>query len=119
MEAVKWLRLAAKQENPRALGTLGKMYATGSGVLQDDREAARYYRLAAEKGDTDAQASLGFAYLLGQGVAKDIPQAYFWAEVAGEKAGNAAKIIKKNAAPAMTAAQIADAKRRAGDWKPQ
>ena len=38
-----------------AQGSLGWMYATGEGVLQDDAEAVRWYRLAAEQGYAGAQ----------------------------------------------------------------
>lgn len=47
IEAIKWYRLAAQQNNVRAQVTLVGMYANGEGVVQDYAEAARWYRLAA------------------------------------------------------------------------
>ncbi len=47
IEAIKWYRLAARQDSVRAQATLVGMYANGEGVVQDYAEAAGWYRLAA------------------------------------------------------------------------
>jgi hypothetical protein len=93
------------------------MYATGSGVPQNDEEAVTYFRMAAEAGDSDAQASLGLAYLAGRGVAKDLQQAYFWLELAAVKGEDIAIKTRDLAAKEMSAEQIAEAKRLAREWK--
>jgi TPR repeat protein len=95
------------------------MYATGSGVQQDDKEAVKLFRMAAEAGDSDAQASLGLAYLAGRGVAKDLQQSYFWLELAAVKGEDIAIKTRDLVAKEMTPAQIAEAKRLAQEWKPK
>ena len=65
-EAVNWYRLAAEQGYANA-DSLGNMYASGRGVIEDEA-AENWYRLAAEQGNADAQFNLGVAYANGQGV---------------------------------------------------
>ena len=60
------------------------MYASGRGVVQDDREAVKWYRLAAEQGDKDAQFLLGMAHGLGRGVPRNIDEAKKWYRKMGE-----------------------------------
>jgi len=88
-----WHRLA-DQGDTRALDWLGQMYQQGWGVPQDYAAAVSWYRRAADKGDAVAQNNLGFMYLYGLGVPQDV-------------------------AARMTPAQIADAQRLAGEWKPK
>lgn len=65
-EAVHWYRLAATQGYVRAQYTLGLMYGSDRGgveqnifgVEQNIAEAIRWYRLAAEQGHSEAQARL-------------------------------------------------------------
>ena len=49
----------AEGENSKAQFYLGRMYARGNGVHQDDKKAAELYRKAAEGGETIAQFVLG------------------------------------------------------------
>ena len=82
-QALKWLRLAAGQENDVAAQAiaqvkLGGMYADGEGVPQDNAEAARLYRLAAEQGRYEGQVQLGVMYTQGRGLPQDYVQAYRW-----------------------------------------
>ncbi|MGV6809954.1 MAG: protein kinase domain-containing protein [bacterium] len=58
-EAVKWLKLAATQNNKDGQYLLGIMYANGrGGLLEDHTEAQRLYCLAAKQGLTKAQEKL-------------------------------------------------------------
>ena len=41
---------------------LGRMYANGRGVEQDDEQAVFWYRKAAEQGHASAQFNLGWMY---------------------------------------------------------
>ena len=53
-----WLRLCNKDFQTLTLGicvTLGRAYAEGKGVQQDQAEALRWYRKAAEQGHREAQ----------------------------------------------------------------
>ena len=47
---------------------LGKMYATGDGLTENDAEAVSWYRKAAEQGHVDGQNSLAVMYSRGEGV---------------------------------------------------
>lgn len=57
---------------------LGWMYANGSGLSKDDKEAVKWYRKAAEQGNAAAQSNLGLMYANGRGVLKDDSEAYRW-----------------------------------------
>ena len=58
---------------------LGRRYANGEGVAQDDAEAFRWYQLAAEQGHFGAQVDLARSYLEGFGVSQDYELAHIWA----------------------------------------
>ena len=63
----------------RSLYPLGKMYALGQGVEQDDVQAAYWYRKAAEEDLPEAQYELGNMYATGRGgIAQDDGQAVLW-----------------------------------------
>ena len=105
---------------------LGVAYANGDGVLQDDAEAARWYRLAADQGYPAAQFNLGMAYANGWGVPRDLINGYMWVNLSVMRgiqnpaaAITAAKSLKTIAQEKMTPAQIAEAQKLAGDWKPK
>ena len=91
-EAVHWYRLAAEQGHAEAQFSLGLMYATGSGVIEDTEEAVRWYRLAAEQngpntrtiGGALAQFGLGVTYANGRGVPQDVSEALRWYRLVAE-----------------------------------
>jgi hypothetical protein len=58
-EAVKWWRLAAAQDDPGALYSLGVCHANGHGVPLDEDEALRLYKRAAAQGHAEAAAKVG------------------------------------------------------------
>ena len=49
VEAVKWYRKAAEQNDADAQNNLGVCYANGQGVAKDEVEAVKWYRKAAEQ----------------------------------------------------------------------
>ena len=55
VEAVKWLRKAAEQNNAKAQLNLGLCYGNDQGVEKDYGEAVKWYRKAAEQNDAKAQ----------------------------------------------------------------
>jgi TPR repeat protein len=65
----------AGQGLARAQYGLGRLFAAGSGLPQDDAEAARWYQLAAEQGHDRAQYDLGLMYANGEGVPEDVTEA--------------------------------------------
>jgi hypothetical protein len=110
---------SAQKGDAEAQFELGKNYETGRiGLPKDFVQAEHWYRLAAEQGDPFAEASLGLLYQFGKGVKKDPVQALMWYEVALARSsgGDRGSILelRDDIVSEMTAAQIADARRRAG-----
>ena len=67
VEAAKWFRKSAEQNDMLGQHNLGWSYASGRGVPQDDVEAVYWYRKAAEQGDAESQSALGYRYKKGLG----------------------------------------------------
>lgn len=98
------------------------MYDTGTGVTQSFKQAVLYYREAAEHGNAWAQNNLGLMYLNGRGVTQDYVEAHKWFNIAAAKSTDKElrdKAAKNRdiAANKMTPAQIAEAQKRASEWK--
>ena len=124
-EALKWYRKAADQGVAAAQGNLADMYTKGEGVPRDYGEAAKWYRKAADQGDANAQNNLGIMNAKGEGVPRDYVEAYKWLDLAASRyvtseKENSDKVIKNRdlIADKMTPAQIAEAQKRAREWKP-
>jgi len=75
----------AEQGDAEAQYELGRMYAEGNGVPQDDVKTAYWYEKAAEQGHADAQYYLGKMYFIGKGVPKDAAKAALWMQKAAEQ----------------------------------
>ena len=75
VEAVRWYRKAAAQNNALAQNQLGLMYDEGRGVVKDQKEAVKWYRLAAAQNLAVAQYNLGRMYEDGTGVVKNEKEA--------------------------------------------
>ena len=118
--AARWYRVAAAQNYAGAQHNLGVLHESGLGVAQDRAEAARLYQLAAAQGYTRAQVNLGGMYAYGEGVAQDKVAGYMWLTIAlGGSSGEVRSAALQNLAAiekTMTAAEIAEARRRAGEW---
>lgn len=56
--AAQWYFEAARQGHAEAQYSLGILFLSGTGVLQDEREATRWIERAAAQGHADAQAYL-------------------------------------------------------------
>jgi hypothetical protein len=116
-------RFLAEQGYADAQDRLGYAYYCGQGVLQDYIEAARWWREAADQGAANAQFNLGLLYYGGRGVPQDYAEAHLWIDLAASRASgddqkkfaDARELVAKK----MTAEQIAEAQRRAGEWKPK
>jgi TPR repeat protein len=123
-EALKWYRLAAAQGSAEAQVNLGLMYHNGQGIPQDYAEALKWFRLAAAQGDVLAQSNLGLMYHNGQGVPQDYVQALKCFNLAAATSTkpdlhHLAVQSRDKVAARMTAAQIAEAQKRAREWKKQ
>ena len=125
-KALKLARPLADTGHPRAEAVLGFAYYRGRGAPHDDAEAAKWLLRAAEKGDAQAQYNLGLAYAHGEGVAQNVVAAHMWFNVAAARfpatdMRNRAAAVKNRdtVAGEMSAEQLAEAQKRARDWKPQ
>ena len=116
-EAMKWYRKAAEQGLAEAQYNLGVYYDNGAGVTKDEAEAVNWYRKAAEQGDAVAQGSLAMCYYRGQGVTKDDVEAMKWFLLAAAQGDKQSSEQLAKAEKEMTSGQIAEARRRADDFK--
>ncbi len=117
LEALNWFRKAALQNNPLAQYNVGYMYEKGEGTPQDYVEAAKSYRQAAERGNQLAQYNLGYMYEKGQGVLPDEVRALMWYNLASIQGEAKAKMARDRVTVWMSPAQIAEAQRRAREFK--
>lgn len=100
--------VAAKGES-WAQSSLGAMYNTGLGVVQDYAESAKWYRLAAAQRYAIVQRNLGEIYAGGHGVPKDYVLAHMWFNL-GAVSGDADSVKNRDIiAQRMTPQQLADA----------
>ena len=89
VEAAKWFRKAADQNDVFSELCLGDCYAAGNGVPKAYSEALKWYRKAGEQGNAIAQYDLGCYYKFGKGgVANDQVEAAKWFRKAADQ-GNA------------------------------
>jgi TPR repeat protein len=122
VEAVEWYRKAAAQDLVDAEGAMGNCYLEGNGVPTDIPEGVKWTRQAAERGFAPAQNTLGLCYLKGKGVAKDYVEAYKWFNLAEAKGGEISDDARINLAAAeryLKPEQVAEAQRRALEFKPR
>jgi len=130
-ESVRWYHAAAEQGQVNAQMILAFIYDGSENMAAyrktfqvDHTEAVKWYRLAAERGNTAAQYFLGYDYAQGIGVPQDFIEAHMWLNLAG--ANEAADTVQADSiklrdfiAGRMTPGQIAEAQRRAREWRPQ
>jgi TPR repeat protein len=84
-QAVKWLQLAAAQNDIISQRRLGAMYSEGDRVRRDYVEAMKWYGLAAALNDGDAQLKLGELYAEGRLGRRDYAEAVKWYRVAARQ----------------------------------
>ena len=118
-QARKWYAKAAAQGQPKAQFSLGTLYFNGEGGSTDYQQALRWIRLAANQGEALAQTKLAIMYDDGNGLPKDKVQAYKWLSLAATNGDKPAPMLRDLLAKEMTAAQIAEAKKLAGEWNPK
>ena len=124
----EWMSEAARGGNSDAQYLLGTYYRDGRGVVQSYREAYAWIERSVT-GDIsnalflDALLSLGAAREWGRGLPQDLVESYKWyAFAAGYSAGevrifDSAGRAMDALSTRMTAAEIAEAQRRADDWR--
>ncbi|RPH75883.1 MAG: sel1 repeat family protein, partial [Nitrospiraceae bacterium] len=80
-------------------------------------KARQWYEKAAAQGDAKAQLYLGMQYSFGQGGPVDLVQAYMWYSLAAGNGNAHAPGYRVDLTRQMTPAQIAEAQKRAREWK--
>ncbi|MFA6561029.1 MAG: tetratricopeptide repeat-containing serine protease family protein [Verrucomicrobiia bacterium] len=116
-EAVKWYRKAADQGLPLGMNNVGSMYDQGRGVSQNLVEAAKWFRQAAEQGLPVARRNFGNALAQGRGVKQDYVEAYKWLRLAVIQGNAQARDGIREISLRMTADEIAEARRRADEFR--
>ena len=82
--------------------------------------AMHLWRRLANAGDPEAQANLGVLYRDAQGVPSGGEVlAYMWFSLAAAGGNKKAAVERDTLAHTMSAAQIAEGKRRVSEWKPE
>lgn len=123
VEAARLYRRAAARGNAMAQSTLGDIYFYGRGAPQDFAEAVKWWSLAAENGIANAQLNLSVMYANGDGVPQDYVTAHVYANLAAARLppGEDRETAVKNrdiVGKLMTPEQVAEAQRRAREWRP-
>ena len=93
---------AAGQGNAMAQNNLGVMYANGTGVTKDDKQAVYWYRKAADQEHSDAQFNLANMYAYGRGVDTSDEdqlrsQAFYWIQKSAANGDAQAQQYVRNA----------------------
>ena len=97
---------------------LGRKYANGNGVPEDDVEAVKWYRLAADQGNAIAQNKLGLMYANGEGVPEDDVESYARYNVAVALGSETAKGLKETLTARMSKEDISAAQKRSKEiWE--
>jgi uncharacterized protein len=112
----EWQPLA-DHGDARAQFSLGLLYENGDGVPRDYAKARQWYEKAAAQGDAKAQLYLGLQSSFGQGVPMDLVEAYMWYSLAAGNGNPHAPGYRADLSREMTPAQIAEAQKRAREWK--
>ena len=89
--ALQEFRNFADQNVAEAQFYIGRMYANGEGVFEDEAEAVRWHRLAAEQGHASAQAYLGIVYTNDQSETERYLEGVDWFRLAAEQGNTAAQ----------------------------
>jgi TPR repeat protein len=119
VQARKWYEKSAAQGQAKAQFSLGTLHFNGEGGRKDYQQALRWFRLAANQGMALAQTKLAIMYDYGEGVPKDKVQAYMWLSLSAKNGDKSAPLLITSLEKEMTTAQIAKAKKLAGEWEPK
>ena len=118
-KALREWRPLAEQGDARAQFYLGLLYENGDGVPRDYEKAREWYEESSAQGEANAQFYLGLLSAFGQGGPLDLSQAHMWYSLAAGNGHVGATVYRNDLAKQMTPAQIAEAQKRAREWKPK
>ncbi|HXT65649.1 MAG TPA: tetratricopeptide repeat protein [Nitrospiraceae bacterium] len=120
--ALREWRPLAERGHAGAQYNLGMLYDFRKGVPQDFAMARQWYEKAAAQGHAGAQNNLGGLYEFGHGVTRNDVLAYMWYDIAAHSTDDTWRDVaaenRDEIADGMTSAQIAEAKKKAKEWKP-
>lgn len=119
-QAMYWFQKAADGGHADAAFNLGALLAgeiPGRVGPPDFTSAAKYLAIAASQDVSDGQCMLGLLYAHGYGVPKDDVAAYQWI-LLSQRGSHACDQDEINLRARMTEPQLAEAKRRAAEFKP-
>lgn len=117
-QAVAWWRKGAEAKDRSGQYFLARAYLEGKGGLGRDVKAALGLLAAsANQGYPAAQALLGTLYERGAGLPADYVLAHMWLNLARAQGVGAARDRLAELEKKMTPEQIAEAQRRARDWR--
>lgn len=111
VEARKWLRLAADNNNPQAQNDLAYLLYNGLGGETDYVTALEWYEKAAIQGNTFAQANLGVMYANGLGTIQDKAKGYAWYNLAASSGNMTALSNRDTLMPEMSWEELNAAQR--------
>lgn len=115
--AARFLHPLAERGEARSQFWLGYFYRGGQGLPQNFSEALKWLQRAANQHEKNGQYLLGSMYFAGEGVTRDLVSAYMWFSLSASEGDDTAEKARDQIAPQMTPAQIAEAKKRASEWK--
>lgn len=119
VEAIKWARLSAEKGDAQGEGLLALILAEQPTAPKDDVEAAKWARLSAEQDHNGGQFVLGAMYSMGRGgLPRDYIEADKWYILSG-RTNPAVANTRKPLEALMSKEDIAEANRRADEWKPK
>ncbi len=118
--AAKEFRKDAERGGANSQFRLGLLYERGNGVGQSDEEARKWYRLAAEQDHRRGQYRLGRLLRKGLGGPQDLVEAWVMYTLSLQKKHSEDKDAwRRWIEERMTYDQLAEAKKRAAEWRPK
>jgi TPR repeat protein len=117
--AFDYFKRAANAGEMNSQYNLGVIYSDGDITTQDYPKALDWYKRAADQGNAKAQHNLGLMLVQGLGTAPDKVEAYKWFELSGSEDAIGATTEMQSIVPLMSKTEVAEAQRRAEEFKPQ
>jgi TPR repeat protein len=93
------------------------LYASGEVFEKNLEEALKWWRKAAEQGQSSAQFNLAQALVEGKAAPKDLVEAYKWFHLAAEQGDRDAGRMRNNLGVELAPADVAEALKRARDFR--
>jgi putative methionine-R-sulfoxide reductase with GAF domain len=114
--SLEQLRQMAEKGDAAAQNALGLRYATGDGLIVNERQAVYWFTRSAEQGNVPAQSKLGSVYFRGKDIPQNFSQAYFWMVLARASGDETSKILAPTVAGHLTQDQITSIEIDADRW---